>query len=113
MRLGGRKVLVSQRENIIEIDIQQVLERLGADVVIGDPSNLFHEKEWDCAVLDGKRCEAVMEQLKKSTVPLVIYTGLIDPVAFKGAIYLTKPASDDQLADGLLRAMSSKRVAQA
>ena len=105
MRLQGRKVLVSQREPLIATDVRSLLEDVGATVVLGDGPTLFKPEKWDCAVLDG-RYVPMIEELRRSKVPLLFYTGSVDRDAFKGSIYLTKPARDEEIIAGVLRAIN-------
>lgn len=110
--LEGRTILVLEDELIIAFAVEDMLEGMGAEVVlastIGEAEARLADTELALAVLDvnvhGVKSYDFAERLAASGVPLIFATGYGNaehPQHFAAATTITKPYSRQQLADAI------------
>jgi CheY-like chemotaxis protein len=103
------RVLVVEDEALIALMIEDVLNRLGHEVVgpvskLDAAMTLAHEAHFDAAILDvtvrGGKIFPVAELLSSKGIPFAISSGYAEwslPDALKGQLRLIKPFSDAEL----------------
>jgi CheY-like chemotaxis protein len=115
MQFAGRRILILEDEFILALEIQEVLEEAGAEV-IGPASTIEKALQMidngsriDAAILDlnvnGRLSTPVAEALGRLSVPYLFATGYgPDHSAVSGAVcVLTKPYMPDQLLKAVQR----------
>jgi DNA-binding response OmpR family regulator len=113
-----KTILVVENEPLIAMDVEAMLQAMGADRVHHAPT-CKDALEWidgndpDIAVLDlhlrDGPCTNVAERLAARTIPFVIYSGDTHTSTDQGeliarAVWITKPCTQDELTDALQRA---------
>jgi CheY-like chemotaxis protein len=112
-RLDGLRVLVVEDELVIALELEDLLGRLGCEVVEAAPTikralRAAERQHPDVAVLDvnlhGERVTPVAEALREQGVPFVLVTGYGRerlPGALQQAPCLPKPVDCSQIASAL------------
>jgi CheY-like chemotaxis protein len=105
----GRRILVVEDEALLALDLQQLLDQRGAEVIgpagsVSQALEAIHENHIDCALLDVKlgdeTADAVAVALEQRSIPTVFVTGYGDgnfPQGFKACPVVEKPYTEEQL----------------
>jgi CheY-like chemotaxis protein len=118
-RLDGLRVLVVEDELVIVLELEDLLGRLGCEVVEAAPTvkralRAAERQHPDVAVLDvnlhGERVTPVAEALRERGVPFVLVTGYGRerlPDVLQHAPCLPKPVDCSQIASALREVMAA------
>jgi CheY-like chemotaxis protein len=113
--LSDKAILVVEDEPLIGLDIVSTLERAGARVSgpVGTEKAaiaLIERDHFDAALLDanlhGRSVDAIAATLNRRAIPFLFVTGYGKeglPEAFKQTVTLSKPFSDRQLIDAVVK----------
>jgi len=113
-----RTILVVENEPLIAMDVEAMLQAIGASKVhhaltCKEALEWIDSNDPDIAVLDlhlrDGPCTVVAERLAARTIPFVIYSGDTATSTDQGelitqAVWITKPCTQDELTDALERA---------
>ena len=119
--LSGKRVLVVEDEFLIALDIQNILESAGAEVVLAyrvkDALDTIHNNgPFEAALLDLKLDSEtslpIADQLRADGVPFVFSTGATGDTAiaarFQDVTIVAKPFGTETLVAALAAAMSTR-----
>lgn len=121
--LGGFRILVVE-DNLLLAEVTRLLLEDSGCKVVGPAGwlqrglRLAQEEALDGAVLDinlhGEMSFPIAEVLHARDVPFVFVTGYEDrsivPLAFRSALRLDKPVTDEQLLEAMVEAFTAKRA---
>jgi CheY-like chemotaxis protein len=108
--LAGYRILVAEDEALIALELEEILENLGCEVVgplsrVDDVLEAAERGGFDGALLDinlrGRQIFEILPQLKTLGLNLIITSGYDDlslfPVAFRGMPRIAKPFNEKEL----------------
>ena len=104
--IAKKRILVLEDEFLIALDLVDLVEDLGANVVgpayrIPDAIRLAETQDIDAAILDvninGDRSDDVARLLSDRSVPFIFATGYGDEVSADGIIVVPKPYSKAEI----------------
>jgi CheY-like chemotaxis protein len=113
--LAGKRLLVVEDEPLIGLDLVSTLDKAGAQVAppVGterEALELIERGQFDAALLDanlhGRGVDAIAASLTRQGIPFIFVTGYGReglPEAFKHVIALSKPFSEQQLLETILK----------
>jgi CheY-like chemotaxis protein len=112
--IAERRILVLEDEFLIAMDLVDLLEDLGAEIVGPAHRNeqaleLLANSHIDAAVLDvninGQRSDVVAQELRRHSIPFIFATGYGDETLLDGATVIRKPYRQPELERALKGAM--------
>lgn len=112
--INNQRVLVLEDEFLIALDLVDLLEDLGAEVVGPAHRNekaleLLADSHVDAAVLDvnvnGERSDVVAQELRRLSIPFIFATGYGDETLLEGIRVIRKPYRQTELERALKGAM--------
>lgn len=112
--IAERRILVLEDEFLIALDLVDLLDGLGAEVVGPAHRNeqaleLLAQAHVDAAVLDvniaGQRSDVVAEELRRRGIPFIFATGYGAETLLNGAPVIRKPYRRDEIERALEGAM--------
>jgi Response regulator containing CheY-like receiver, AAA-type ATPase, and DNA-binding domains len=107
--LAGRRILVVEDEALLALDLQQLLDQRGVEVIgpagsVSQALEAINENHIDCALLDVKlgdeTADAVAVALEQRAIPTVFVTACGDgnlPPGFETRPVIEKPYTEEQL----------------
>ena len=112
--LAGRRVLVVEDELLVAMDVEDLLEGLGCEVLesastVEQALQRIADQAPEVVILDlnlnGQPTLPVAEALWTAGIPFIVVTGYVETMhlepALRGAPLLQKPCSSEQLLSGL------------
>lgn len=115
-RSRSLKILVAEDESLIALDLQDMLERLGYQVIgpvatVADIRRVIQDGKLDGAILDvnlrGEQVFEILPALLKVGLPVILASGYDDaqlfPDQFRTLPRVTKPFTSDAVKDACVR----------
>ena len=117
----GKRILIAEDETLIALDLEDILCRMGFDVV-GSARNVpaaldsIKSLALDAAVLDYRlgqdTIHPVAEALRLAAVPFALATGLEPETTYVGAPMLRKPYSFDEIKTCMMSLLGTQCLAK-
>jgi DNA-binding NtrC family response regulator len=108
--LAGQRILVAEDEGLIALELEQILENLGCDLVgplasVEEVLEKARRESFDGALLDvnlrGRQIFEVLPELQKLGLRIILASGYDDatlfPVVFRAVPRIAKPFDESEL----------------